>query len=78
MLRDEGADAVVVGSPYYFGVDGEGHRRHVEAVIEAAAGLPALLYDLPQCTHHTLAADTVRALARDTRAPRAGHQGLRG
>jgi len=64
--RDEGADAVVVGSPYYFGVDGEAHRRHVEAVIEAV-GLPALLYNIPQCTHHTLAADTVRALARDAR-----------
>ena len=64
--RDEGADAVVVGSPYYFGVDGDAHRRHVEAVIEAA-GLPALLYNIPQCTHHTLAADTVRGLARDTR-----------
>ena len=32
----EGADAVVVGSPYYFGVDGTAQRRHIETVIEAA------------------------------------------
>ena len=64
--RDEGADAVVVGSPYYFAVDADAHRRHVEAVIEAG-GLPALLYNIPQCTHHTLAPETVRALARDAR-----------
>lgn len=64
--RAEGADAVVVGSPYYFAVDGGGHRRHVEAVLEAAA-LPGLLYNIPQCTHAILAADTVAALARDPR-----------
>ena len=64
--RGEGADAVVVGSPYYFAVDGGGHRRHVEAVLEAA-GLPGLLYNIPQCTHAVLAADTVATLARDTR-----------
>ena len=64
--RGEGADAVVVGSPYYFAVDGGGHRRHVEAVLEAA-GLPGLLYNIPQCTHAVLAADTVAALARDAR-----------
>jgi 4-hydroxy-tetrahydrodipicolinate synthase len=57
---------VVVGSPYYFAVDGGGHRRHVEAVLEAA-GLPGLLYNIPQCTHAVLAADTVAALARDAR-----------
>ena len=62
----EGADAVVVGSPYYFDVDGAAHRRHVEAVLEAASR-PALLYNIPQCTHHTLAAETVAALARDRR-----------
>ena len=64
--RGEGADAVVVGSPYYFAVDGGGHRRHVEAVLEAA-GLPGLLYNIPQCTHAILAADTVAVLARDAR-----------
>ena len=53
--RDEGADAVVVGSPYYFGVDGEAHRRHVEAVIEAAA--------FPRCS-------TISRSAPITRSPR--------
>jgi 4-hydroxy-tetrahydrodipicolinate synthase len=63
---DEGADAVVVGSPYYFGVDGAAQRRHIETVIEAA-GRPALLYNIPQCTHQVLAPATVAALARDDR-----------
>jgi 4-hydroxy-tetrahydrodipicolinate synthase len=62
----EGADAVVVGTPYYFGVDGGAQRRHIEAVIEAA-GRPALLYNIPQCTHQTLAPATVAELARDSR-----------
>jgi dihydrodipicolinate synthase/N-acetylneuraminate lyase len=62
----EGADAVVVGSPYYFGVDGAAQRRHVEAVLEATP-LPALLYNIPQCTHTVLAPATVEALAREPR-----------
>ena len=61
----EGADAVVVGSPYYFPVDGGAQRRHIEAVIEAA-GRPGLLYNIPQSTHHVLSAATVEALARDS------------
>ncbi len=63
---DEGADAVVVGSPYYFAVDDDAQQRHVEAVL-AATPLPALLYNIPQCTHHVLAPGTVAALARDGR-----------
>lgn len=62
----EGADAVVVGSPYYFDVGADAHRRHVETVLEAA-GRPGLLYNIPQCTHHALAPATVRELARDPR-----------
>src|SRR5262249_52936666 len=62
----EGADAGVVGSPYYFGADGAAQQRHAEAVIEAA-GVPALLYNIPQCTHHVLAPPTVEALAGDRR-----------
>jgi 4-hydroxy-tetrahydrodipicolinate synthase len=63
---DDGADAVVVGSPYYFPVDGAAQRRHVEAVL-GATPLPGLLYNIPQCTHHVLAPPTVAALARDER-----------
>lgn len=62
----EGADAVVVGSPYYVDVDGATQRRHVEAVLEAA-GRPGLLYNIPQSTHHTLSPATVAALAGDPR-----------
>ncbi|MBI3457230.1 MAG: dihydrodipicolinate synthase family protein [Candidatus Rokubacteria bacterium] len=63
---DEGADAVVVGSPYYFDVDAAAQQRHVEAVL-GATRLPALLYNIPQCTHQTLAPETVRTLAGDPR-----------
>jgi 4-hydroxy-tetrahydrodipicolinate synthase len=62
----EGADAVVVGSPYYFGVDAATQRRHIETVIEAA-GRPALLYNIPQCVHQVLTPGTVAELARDRR-----------
>jgi 4-hydroxy-tetrahydrodipicolinate synthase len=63
---DDGADALVVGSPYYFDVDGATQRRHVEAVL-GATPLPVLLYNIPQCTHHTLSVGTVSVLARDGR-----------
>jgi dihydrodipicolinate synthase/N-acetylneuraminate lyase len=62
----EGADAVVVGSPYYFDVDAATQRRHIETVIEAG-GRPALLYNIPQCTHQVVAPGTVGELARDSR-----------
>jgi len=63
---EAGADAVVVGSPYYFGVDGDAQRRHVEAVM-GATPLPALLYNIPQSTHQVLAPEIVAALAREPR-----------
>jgi len=63
---DEGADAVVVGSPYYFAVDAAAQQRHVEAVLDATR-LPGLLYNIPQCTHQTLSPETVATLARDAR-----------
>ena len=63
---DLGADAVVVGSPYYFGVDGAAQQRHIEAVLKAVA-LPALLYNIPQCTHNVLAPDVVETLSADPR-----------
>lgn len=63
---DDGADAVVVGSPYYFDVDAAAQQRHVERVLDAVR-LPALLYNIPQCTHHTLSPETVETLAQDRR-----------
>jgi 4-hydroxy-tetrahydrodipicolinate synthase len=62
----EGADAVVVGSPYYFSVDAAAQQRHIETVIQAG-NRPALLYNIPQCTYQVLAPPTVEALARDSR-----------
>jgi len=62
----EGADAVVVASPYYFTVTGDDQRRHVEAVLEAVS-LPVLIYNIPQCTVHSWLPRTVTALAREQR-----------
>jgi 4-hydroxy-tetrahydrodipicolinate synthase len=63
---DAGADALVVGSPYYFGVDAASQQRHVEAILSATP-LPVLLYNIPQCTHTPLARETVHALAAEPR-----------
>jgi 4-hydroxy-tetrahydrodipicolinate synthase len=63
---DGGADALVVGSPYYFGVDAASQQRHVEAILSATP-LPVLLYNIPQCTHTPLARETVEALVAEPR-----------
>lgn len=59
---DEGADALVAGSPYYYALDAAAQRRHIEAVLETTP-LPVLLYNIPTSTHHPLAPDAVAALA---------------
>ena len=61
-----GADALVVGSPYYFGVGAADQQRHVEAVLQSAA-LPVLLYNIPQSTHVPLHPDAVAALSSERR-----------
>jgi len=63
---DEGADVLVVGSPYYYPMDSAIQERHVEAILKGVS-LPALLYNIPQCTHHTLSPATVARLAREER-----------
>lgn len=63
---EAGADALVVGTPYYFGVDAASQQRHVEAILSATP-LPVLLYNIPQCTHQPLARETVAALAAEPR-----------
>lgn len=63
---DEGANAVVVGSPYYFDVDAAAQQRHVEAIL-AATSLPVLLYNIPQCTHTPLATQAVVELSTEPR-----------
>jgi len=63
---DAGADALVVGSPYYFAVDAASQQRHVEAILSATT-LPVLLYNIPQCTHAPLAREAVEALSTEPR-----------
>jgi len=63
---DDGADALVVGSPYYFSVDAAAQQRHVEAIL-GAVSLPLLLYNIPQATHNPLRPETVAQLAQDRR-----------
>jgi 4-hydroxy-tetrahydrodipicolinate synthase len=63
---DEGANALVVGSPYYYPVDSAIQERHVVAILKAVP-LPVLLYNIPQCTHHAVSPATVARLARDER-----------
>jgi dihydrodipicolinate synthase/N-acetylneuraminate lyase len=63
---DDGADALVAGSPYYFNVDAASQQRHVEAIL-VAVPLPVLLYNIPQATHNPLRPETVAELGRDPR-----------
>ena len=60
--ESEGADAVVLGSPYYGEVDAGMQERHVGAILDAVP-LPVLLYNIPQATHNLLAPTTVERLA---------------
>jgi 4-hydroxy-tetrahydrodipicolinate synthase len=62
----EGADAVVVGSPYYGDATGPGQERHVEAILRAVS-LPVLLYNIPQATHNVVLPATARRLSREAR-----------
>ncbi len=64
--EDDGADALVVGSPYYSSADADDQRRHVEAIL-AAVELPVMLYNIPSCTHHPILPDTAATLAAEPR-----------
>ena len=61
MAEDAGADAVVVTSPYYFGVDAAAQICHVETIC-ASCALPVVLYNIPQNTHNPLTPATIRQL----------------
>ena len=63
---DAGADALVVGSPYYFAVEATAQLRHIEAIL-AATSLPVVLYNIPQCTHQPIAREAIEALASEPR-----------
>jgi 2-dehydro-3-deoxy-phosphogluconate/2-dehydro-3-deoxy-6-phosphogalactonate aldolase len=57
-----GADGLVVVTPYYFPLDGEGALAHYEAVIEAT-DLPVYVYHIPSKTGNSLSLDTLSGLA---------------
>lgn len=62
--EEDGANALVVGSPYYSSADGDDQRRHVEAIL-AVVNLPVMLYNIPSCTHHAILPNTAAALAAE-------------
>ena len=62
----EGADAVIVGSPYYMEVGSAALERHVEAVL-GVVGIPLLLYNIPSATHSALSPTSVGRLAQERR-----------
>lgn len=62
----DGADALVVASPYYNTVGAPEQRRHVEAILSAVR-LPVLIYNIPQSTHNPFHPEAIAALAREPR-----------
>jgi len=62
----DGADAIVVASPYYNTVGAPEQRRHVEGILTAVR-LPVLIYNIPQSTHNPFHPDAVAALAGEPR-----------
>jgi 4-hydroxy-tetrahydrodipicolinate synthase len=61
--RDEGADGLLLVTPYYNRPSQEGLRRHFAEIVEAAAGLPVVLYNVPNRTGVNLRPETVFRLA---------------
>lgn len=65
-MKELGADAAVVATPYYFQADEAVQRAHFDAVA-ADSPLPIVLYNIPGMTHNRLSAATVRhALGQDS------------
>lgn len=60
-----GADGLLVVSPYYSKPPQAGIIDHVERVVDAGGGRPALLYDIPGRTGIQYAEDTLRRLAEN-------------
>ena len=60
-----GADAASVITPWYFQHSGEALEAHYRAVLEAVAGFPVWLYNLPKFANNNLSAALVTRLARD-------------
>ena len=62
-LRELGADAAVVATPYYFQADEAVQRAHFDAVA-ADSPLPIVLYNIPNMTHNVLAPGAARQALR--------------
>lgn len=58
---DEGADAVVLATPFYFPMHQSDLTRYVEELVKEIP-LPLFLYNMPSHTKVTFEVDTVRAL----------------
>ena len=57
-----GADGVVVVTPYYYPIDGEGAVEHYRAVAEAV-DVPVYIYHIPSKTGNHLSLETIERLA---------------
>jgi 4-hydroxy-tetrahydrodipicolinate synthase len=57
-------DFVVAVAPYYYAVLQDAVREHFKAIARRSP-VPLILYNIPQCTHNTIALDTVLELARE-------------
>jgi 2-dehydro-3-deoxy-D-pentonate aldolase len=64
LAEQEGADAVVVISPYYFKLDEESLYRYFAEIAESTK-LPVLLYNFPDRTNVNLSPELVLRLAKD-------------
>lgn len=63
---DDGADAVVVMTPYFYVFRQSDLRVHLETILRHSP-LPVALYDIPQRTGNPLAVETVGALMQHER-----------
>lgn len=63
--RDIGADAASVITPWYYAHSEAALEAHFRAVLEAAAGFPVWLYNLPKFANNSLSAALVTRLARE-------------
>lgn len=61
--RAEGADGLLLVTPYYNRPSQEGLHRHFSAVAEAGGGLPVVLYNVPNRTGVNLRPETALRLA---------------
>ncbi len=57
----DGADAIVVTTPYYFGTDDADHVAHFRKIAQSTT-LPVILYNIPPMTHQVIAVSTIKAL----------------